>query len=194
MDLQFHANIPQHPANTRKQPAMRLKNPLARKRFKEAITCEWKKIKDAHFHTVEDRYNCYTATMHEALSKVEKLPKIGERSIQLIKLRQQHRMAHWKYKTLTARGHKADIQRETRDNIGAEYRRKLKRMNSKNMDLRRMEQIIATTPDCWKMIKKVRLQQRKRNHPTNTLNEEDKTKFEEFWENIYTSERTPELR
>ena len=88
---------------------MRLKNPLARKKFKETITRKWTKIKEAHFHTVEDRYNCYTSTMHEALSKVEKLPNIGERSIRLIKLRQQHRMAHWKYKTLTARGHKADI-------------------------------------------------------------------------------------
>ena len=104
MQIQTQANTPQHPSQDKKQPAARLKNPIARKRFKEKITRKWDKIKDAQFRTVEDRYNCYVTTIHEALDATRKLPHIGERSIQLIKLRQQHRMAHWKYKVLTARG------------------------------------------------------------------------------------------
>ena len=54
-----------------------------------------------------------------------------DQNIRLINLKRQHRMAHWKYKTLVARGKKAEIEKERRDNIGAEYRRKLRRHNKK---------------------------------------------------------------
>ena len=88
---------------------------------------------------------------------------------------------------MTSRGYKAEIQRERRDNVGEEYRRKLKTHLSKQKDFRDIEQIIAKTPDCWKMIKKIKLSQRKRNNPTTTLNEEDKANFESFWQNMYSA-------
>ena len=44
------------------------------------------------------------------------------------------------------------------------------------------------------MIKKIKLQQRRRNNPTTTLNEEDKARFETFWQNMYSNQRPPELR
>ena len=44
------------------------------------------------------------------------------------------------------------------------------------------------------MIKKIKLSQRRRNNPTTRLNEEDKTRFETFWQDIYSNRRPPELR
>ena len=88
MQIQTQANTPQYPSQATKQQTIRLKNPIARKRFKETITHKWDKIKDAHFCTVEDRYSCYVTTMHEALDATRNLPHIGERSLELIKLRQ----------------------------------------------------------------------------------------------------------
>ena len=41
------------------RPPQRLKIPLARKVFKENLTKKWQLVKDADFHTAEDRYACY---------------------------------------------------------------------------------------------------------------------------------------
>ena len=43
------------------------------------------------------------------------------------------------------------------------------------------------------MIKKIKLSQRKRNSPATMLNEEDKIRFETFWQEMYSTQRPPEL-
>ena len=51
------------------------------------------------------------------------LPRITAPNAELMRLRKEHRIAHWQYKVLTRRGFKAEVERERRDNTAKEYRR-----------------------------------------------------------------------
>ena len=70
--------------------------------FKDRVTMLWQQIREYDHETTEERYDGYIQIMREALNTASQAPKIREKNVQLIKLKQQHRMAHWKYKTLVA--------------------------------------------------------------------------------------------
>jgi len=94
-----------HPVNGKQtQPAARLNNPLARKIFKEEIDKEWNNVRSMTFNSPDERYKCYRDMIHRALQKTRGLPRMNSKSIYLTKLRQEQRVAHWKYKTLLSSG------------------------------------------------------------------------------------------
>ena len=96
---------------------------------------------------MNSRYDGYTRILHKALHVTRALPRISAPNAELMRLRKEHRIAHWQYKVLTKRGFKAEVERERRDNTAKEYRRVYRRQNKKARDARQIEQMIADTKD-----------------------------------------------
>ena len=65
--------------------------------------------------------------MHKALNVTRALPRISAPIAELMRMRKEHRIAHWQYKVLSKRGFKAEVERERRYNTAKEYRRAYRR-------------------------------------------------------------------
>ena len=115
---------------------IRLKNPLARKMYQNEIKKEWDTLKNITLKTSEHRYDFYKHAIQRALQKTTSFPHLSAKNIELIKLKQEQRLAYWQYKVLTSRGQRTNVAKERRDNLGRELRRRTRRADKKRRDLR----------------------------------------------------------
>ena len=77
------------------------------------------------------------------------------------------------------------MEKEKRDNTAREYRREYRRLGKKAKDTRQIEQMIASTNDCWKLMKQINLQQRRKMNPMVRLNEEELLQHHNYWSQMY---------
>jgi len=86
--------------------------------------------------TAEHRYDFYKHAIQRALLKTTRFPHLSAKNIDLIKLKQEQRVAHWQYKVLASRGQRTNVAKERLDNLGRELRRRTRRAEKKRRDLR----------------------------------------------------------
>ena len=108
--------LPKGIETQKQEPAMRLKNPVAKAAYHKILKARWAELKNTPFQTLEDRYTCYSNTIKEALRQVQKIPNTPPKVVRIIKLKQELTLAHWQYKTLSTKGRRqAEIAKELRD-------------------------------------------------------------------------------
>jgi len=83
-------------------------------------------------------------------------------------LRQEQRVAHWKFKVICQRDNPVARQKwlEKKQRIQAELQRQRRHYHDKDKDTKHVEQILASTNDSWRILKRLRLAQRRSDAPS----------------------------
>ena len=86
--------MPEEIHTQRREPAIRLKNPIAKIAFHKILKEKWKEIREMPFKSPSDRYFCYRYTLKDALKQVQNVPSMPPKVSRIIKLKQELKLVH----------------------------------------------------------------------------------------------------